>query len=74
MVTDNFVPKIGGYGLAQYYNPNMVPDYTRWMASEVFQLKGAVSKSDVWSFACVLWEICTLGQCSLVFEYVHQKY
>ncbi|KAK4871871.1 hypothetical protein RN001_015995 [Aquatica leii] len=61
LVTDGFVPKVSGYGLAQYCNPNMLPDYTRWTAAEVFRSQQYVSKCDVWSFACLLWEICVLG-------------
>ncbi|KAF5272849.1 hypothetical protein FQR65_LT00445 [Abscondita terminalis] len=61
LITNGFVPKVSGYGLAQYCNPNMLPDYTRWTAAEVFQSQQYVSKCDVWSFACLLWEICVLG-------------
>ncbi|KAF2878975.1 hypothetical protein ILUMI_27185 [Ignelater luminosus] len=61
LITNGFVPKISGYGLAQYCNRNMVPDYTRWTAAEVFRTQHYVSKCDVWSFAILLWEICVLG-------------
>lgn len=71
LLTNGFIPKICGYGLAQYCNRNMVPDYTRWTATEVFQLHHYVSKCDVWSFACVLWEICSLG--NLLMKYVMQN-
>uniref|UniRef100_A0A1Y1KDU2 Receptor protein-tyrosine kinase n=1 Tax=Photinus pyralis TaxID=7054 RepID=A0A1Y1KDU2_PHOPY len=61
LITNDFLPKVSGYGLAQYCNPNMVPDYTRWTAAEIFRGHQHVSKSDVWSFACLVWEICVLG-------------
>ncbi|KAF5294819.1 hypothetical protein FQA39_LY00303 [Lamprigera yunnana] len=61
LITSGFVPKVSGYGLAQYCNPNMIPDYTRWTAAEVFHSQKYMSKCDVWSFACLLWEICVLG-------------
>lgn len=61
LITMDFLPKVSGYGLAQYCNPNMIPDYTRWTAAEIFNGHHHVSKSDVWSFACLVWEICVLG-------------
>ncbi|RZC35618.1 tyrosine-protein kinase Wsck, partial [Asbolus verrucosus] len=61
MVANGFVPKISGYGLAQFYSHNNLPDYTRWTALEVFKGQSHNLKSDVWSFACLLWEICVLG-------------
>lgn len=59
-IGDDFVPKIFGFGLQQYYRHNW-PDPTRWTAVEVFRNLPHTSKSDVWSFACLFWEICTLG-------------
>lgn len=59
-VGDGFIPKIFGFGLQQYYRQNW-PDPTRWTAVEVFRNLPHTSKSDVWSFACLFWEICTLG-------------
>jgi endothelial-specific receptor tyrosine kinase len=61
MVANGFVPKISGYGLAQFYSHNNLPDYTRWTALEVFKGQLHNCKSDVWSFGCLLWEICVLG-------------
>lgn len=60
-VGDGFEPKIFGFGLQQYYRQNW-PDPTRWTAVEVFRNLPHTSKSDVWSFACLFWEICTLGK------------
>lgn len=62
------VPKVSGLGLAQYNNNNLLPIYTRWTAKEIFRGQSHVSKSDVWSFACILWEICTLGKLQYVFK------
>lgn len=59
-IGDSFIPKIFGFGLQQYYK-HKVPDPTRWTAVEVFRNLPHTSKSDVWSFACLFWEVCTLG-------------
>ncbi|XP_044256641.1 putative tyrosine-protein kinase Wsck [Tribolium madens] len=61
MVANGFIPKISGYGLSQFYSHNNLPDYTRWTAMEVFKGQSHNLKSDVWSFGCLLWEICVLG-------------
>ncbi|KAJ8923476.1 hypothetical protein NQ315_010054 [Exocentrus adspersus] len=61
MISNGFTPKIGSYGIAQYFSHNKIPDYTRWTALEVFKSHPHNLKSDVWSFSCLLWEICVLG-------------
>ncbi|KAJ8945598.1 hypothetical protein NQ314_009123 [Rhamnusium bicolor] len=61
MISYGFTPKISGYGIAQFFSHNKIPDYTRWTALEVFKSHPHNPKSDVWSFACLLWEICALG-------------
>lgn len=61
MLGKNLIPKVSGYGLAQYC-PQKLPDYTRWTAGEVFRGLPHTSKSDVWSFACLFWETCTIGR------------
>lgn len=63
----NGVPKITSYGIAQYFSHNKIPDYTRWTALEIFRNQPHNPKSDVWSFACLVWEICTLGKTYLLF-------
>lgn len=70
MVANGFIPKISGYGLAQFYSHNNLPDYTRWTALEVFKGQSHNLKSDVWSFACLLWEICVLGKLIIWFYLV----
>ncbi|CAH1153443.1 unnamed protein product [Phaedon cochleariae] len=61
LVSNGFNVKISGFGIAQYFSHNKIPDYTRWTALEVFKTHPHNPKSDVWSFACVIWEISTLG-------------
>ncbi|XP_017785522.1 PREDICTED: putative tyrosine-protein kinase Wsck [Nicrophorus vespilloides] len=53
--------KISGFGLAKYYKTDQTPDFSRFTAMEVFRGQQHVSKSDVWAFACILWEISALG-------------
>lgn len=57
----NGIPKVTGIGLAIYNSTNLSPIYTRWTAEEIFKGQPYISKSDVWSFACLLWEICSIG-------------
>lgn len=61
LMADGIVPKVTGCGIARYSKYRENPDYTRWTAQEIFRSRPHVSKSDVWSFGCVLWEICALG-------------
>ncbi|XP_066158022.1 putative inactive tyrosine-protein kinase Wsck [Euwallacea fornicatus] len=60
-LSNKLVPKIGSFGLAQYFSHNKIPDYTRWSSLEVLKGNPSNSKCDVWSFACVLWEVIALG-------------
>ncbi|XP_069693188.1 putative inactive tyrosine-protein kinase Wsck [Periplaneta americana] len=61
LMADGVVPKVTGCGISRYVNHRENPDYTRWTAQEIFRGRPPVSKSDVWSFGCVLWEISALG-------------
>lgn len=55
--------KVGGFGgVARYYRTEFAPHPVRWQALEL--LRGSSrenAKSDIWAYACVLWEICALG-------------
>ncbi|XP_044250142.1 fibroblast growth factor receptor homolog 1 [Drosophila takahashii] len=69
LVSDDYVLKIADFGLArdiqstEYYRKNTngrLP--IKWMAPESLQEKFYDSKSDVWSYGILLWEIMTYGQ------------
>ncbi|KAH8292262.1 hypothetical protein KR054_007695 [Drosophila jambulina] len=69
LVSDDYVLKIADFGLARdiqstdYYRKNTngrLP--IKWMAPESLQEKFYDSKSDVWSYGILLWEIMTYGQ------------
>ncbi len=61
--------KIGDFGLAKnmyskdYYKPffNQKPMPIRWMSPEAIFDGIYTSKSDVWSFGILIWEVITLG-------------
>ncbi|KRZ21899.1 Insulin receptor [Trichinella pseudospiralis] len=68
MVSASGCCKIGDFGMARdvyvkdYYRPRgrrLMP--VRWMAPEALQDAKFTSKSDVWSYGVVLWEIATLA-------------
>ncbi|XP_063217716.1 insulin receptor-like [Bacillus rossius redtenbacheri] len=69
MVTDDLTVKIGDFGMTRdiyendYYrkeSKGLVP--VRWMAPESLGDGVFTSKSDVWSYGVVLWEIITLAE------------
>lgn len=69
MLTENITIKIGDFGMARdiyemdYYrkeNKGLLP--VRWMAPESLEDGIFTSKSDVWSYGVVLWEISTLAE------------
>ncbi|XP_046407211.1 putative tyrosine-protein kinase Wsck isoform X2 [Ischnura elegans] len=61
VMADGMTPKISCFGMADYVKNSMVPDHTRWTAQEIFRSRHFVSKSDVWSFGILLWEVFTFG-------------
>ncbi|KAL1454094.1 hypothetical protein WDU94_010380 [Cyamophila willieti] len=69
LVSDNYVMKIGDFGLARnirsgdYYRKTSdakVP--VKWMSPEALFDKIYTYQSDVWSFGILLWEIMTFGE------------
>ncbi|KAK9890465.1 hypothetical protein WA026_010548 [Henosepilachna vigintioctopunctata] len=68
LVSDDYILKIADFGLARDIHCN---DYYRkttdgrlpvkWMAPEALFHRVYTSKSDVWSYGILLWEIMTLG-------------
>lgn len=64
LIDSNKTLKISDFGLSRtgvYQEPNGVFAH-RWAPPEVISQRIFSSKSDVWSFAVVLWEIATLGK------------
>jgi serine/threonine protein kinase len=69
MVTSDFTIKIGDFGLTRpvdssnYYAPQRMGELPyRWMAPESINDQKFSSKSDVFSYGIVLWELVTLGE------------
>ncbi|KAG8181698.1 hypothetical protein JTE90_014829, partial [Oedothorax gibbosus] len=61
LITEGSTPKIAHFNLG-YYNPlGKKLLYTRWTAPEVLNLNTFTSKSDVWSFGVLMWEMFTIG-------------
>lgn len=60
-IVNGNVPKITGFGLTAFYKDGKSPNCTRWTAKEVLKGQSYTYKSDIWSFAILLWEICSLG-------------
>lgn len=60
-IANGTVPKLTGFGLTAFYKDGKSPNCLRWTAREVLKGQGFTCKSDAWSFACLVWEISTLG-------------
>ncbi|TMW48687.1 hypothetical protein DOY81_006230 [Sarcophaga bullata] len=60
-VTAEMKLKVSVFGPTPYVNNQKKIDLTRWLAPEVLRYQHYSSKSDVWSFAVVAWECCSLG-------------
>ena len=68
--------KLGDLGLARdigiknyYKGEDDMP--INWMSPESLNDQKFTSKSDVWAFGVLIWEIITLGNKTLLFLFVH---
>ncbi|KMQ83414.1 proto-oncogene tyrosine-protein kinase ros [Lasius niger] len=66
---NNRIVKIGDFGLARdiyqddyYIMEGVTPLPLRWMAPESLKYRKFTSKSDVWAFGVLIWEITSLGE------------
>ncbi|XP_067617277.1 putative inactive tyrosine-protein kinase Wsck [Eurosta solidaginis] len=60
-VTADAKLKVSLFGPIPYVQNEKRIDITRWLAPEALRYQHFSVKSDVWAFACVAWECCTLG-------------
>ncbi|GIY81734.1 fibroblast growth factor receptor 4 [Caerostris darwini] len=61
LIAEGSIPKVAHFDLG-YYNPlGKKLLYSRWTAPEVSNLNIFTSKSDIWAFGVLLWELFTLG-------------
>ncbi|XP_028394142.1 uncharacterized protein LOC114518358 [Dendronephthya gigantea] len=66
LLTDDFTPKIANFGLPRdlydsYHKTTQTNSSIRWLAIESLTDGLYTTKSDVWSFAVLMWEIETNG-------------
>lgn len=59
-MTNSNIPKISIFGTPFNKHGKNV-DLSRWSAPEVLRFQHYSTYSDVWSFACIMWEVCSLG-------------
>ncbi|XP_072540419.1 tyrosine-protein kinase receptor Tie-1 isoform X1 [Salminus brasiliensis] len=85
LVGENLVAKIADFGLSRgeevYVKKTMGRLPVRWMAIESLNYSVYTTKSDVWSFGVLLWEIVSLGgtpycgmTCAELYEKLPQGY
>ncbi|XP_068095530.1 tyrosine-protein kinase receptor Tie-1 isoform X2 [Hyperolius riggenbachi] len=85
LVGENLVAKIADFGLSRgeevYVKKTMGRLPVRWMAIESLNYSVYTTKSDVWSFGVLLWEIVSLGgtpycgmTCAELYEKLPQAY
>ncbi|XP_048832608.1 tyrosine-protein kinase receptor Tie-1 isoform X2 [Brienomyrus brachyistius] len=85
LVGENLMAKIADFGLSRgeevYVKKTMGRLPVRWMAIESLNYSVYTSKSDVWSFGVLLWEIVSLGgtpycgmTCAELYEKLPQGY
>lgn len=85
LVGDNLIAKIADFGLSRgeevYVKKTMGRLPVRWMAIESLNYSVYTTKSDVWSFGVLLWEIVSLGgtpycgmTCAELYEKLPQGY
>ncbi|XP_030061154.1 tyrosine-protein kinase receptor Tie-1 isoform X2 [Microcaecilia unicolor] len=85
LVGENLAAKIADFGLSRgeevYVKKTMGRLPVRWMAIESLNYSVYTTKSDVWSFGVLLWEIVSLGgtpycgmTCAELYEKLPQRY
>ena len=65
LISERKILKISDFGLSRsgvYVNTKRKKVPLRWLSVEAMRENFYSSKSDVWAFAIVLWEIGTLGK------------
>lgn len=54
--------KISCFGATPFDDQHKAIDLLRWSAPEVLRFQHYSVKGDIWSFACLMWECCSLGK------------
>lgn len=69
LVGDGKALKVSDFGMSRLLPPDEVyvptshgPLPLRWMAIEALFYRHFTTKTDIWSYGVVLWEICTMGK------------
>lgn len=53
--------KLSCFGATPYDDHGKTIDLSRWHAPEVLRFQHHSNRGDVWSFGCLMWEVCCLG-------------